>query len=178
MTNLFRIFIFLLLLSNIIFAQIIIDKKQNELNSFAIDYYYDTNKSLTIDEISKLKFKTKINNRFTFSYQKGNSWFKFKLTNKTNKDKLFLHMVEPFFEVMDFYEKKENTWIKKSSGRFVDLSGRDMYDISPVLILNIKPNTTKNFYIKMYSKFSQFGEFRINLHLLTITLCCIFINSR
>lgn len=172
-----RIFVFLLLFINISFSQISIHNNQNELSHFTIDYYYDENKSLTINEISKQNFETKINNRFTFSYLKGNSWFKFKITNKSNKDKLFLHMVEPFFEVLDFYEKKENTWIKKESGRFVKLDSRDMYDISPVLTLNIKSNETKIFYIKMYSKFSQFGEFRIYTKKSSIIKYRLLINS-
>lgn len=173
----FRIFIFLLLFSSIAFSQIVVDKKQNELNNFAIDYYYDANKSLTIKEILKQNFKEKINNRFTFSYRKGNSWFKFKVTNKTNNDKLFLHMIEPFFEVVDFYEKKENIWAKKQTGVFVKLDSRDMYDISPVVILDIKPNTTKTFYIKMHSKWSQFGEFRIYTKKASIVKYRLLINS-
>jgi len=177
MTNLFRIFIFLLLLSNIIFAQIVIDKKQNELNNFAIDYYHDEDKNLTFNEILKQNFKEKINNKFTFSYLKGNSWLKFEITNKTNKDKLFLHMVEPYFEVLDFYEKKENIWTKKPSGRFVELSSRDMYDISPVWVLNIKSNATKTFYVRIYSKFSQFGEFTIYTKKASIVKYRLLINS-
>ena len=177
MTNLSRIFIFIFLFSSISFSQIILNKKQNELNSFKIDYYYDASKSLTIDEILKLNFKMKLNNSFTLNYQKGDSWLKFEVTNRTNKDKLFLHMVEPYFEVLDFYEKKENTWIKKPSGRFVELSSRDMYDISPVWILDVKPNTTKIFYIKMYSKFSQFGEFRIYTKKDSIIKYRLLINS-
>lgn len=172
-----RIFIFLLLFSNITFAQIVIEENQSELNNFTIDYYYDENKSLTINEILKLNFKTKVNNHFTFSYQKGNSWFKFKVTNKTNKNRLFLHMSEPHFEVMDFYEKKEDIWTVKPNGRFEEIDSRDMYDISPVWTLNITPNTTKTFYIKMYTKFAQFGNFEIYTKKAPIVKNRLLINS-
>lgn len=161
MNNLFRIIIFLLLLCNLAFSEILVEGKQNKFNNFTIDYFYDANKSLTIDEILQQNFTTKINNKFNLGNRNGNSWLKFEITNNTNQDTLFLHIVESYFDLLDLYEKKDEGWSKKSSGRFAKLDERDMYDISPVFSLHVKKNTTKTFYVKMNAKFSQFGEFRI-----------------
>lgn len=177
MNNLFRIIIFLLLLCSVAFSQILIEDKQNKFDNFTIDYFYDANKNLTIDEVSKQHFTTKINNNFALGERHGNSWFRFEITNSTKEETLFLHIVESFFEILDLYEKDDESWSKKSSGRFVQLDERDIYDISPVFSLHVEPNTTKTFYVKMYTKFSQFGEFRIYTQSKPITKFRLILNA-
>ncbi|SFP71073.1 7TM-DISM domain-containing protein [Hydrogenimonas thermophila] len=172
-----QFFVILLYCFTSLSASIIIDNNDYEINKFKLPYFYDETRSLKIDQIEKFDFDQKTNNQFTFGYLKGNLWFRFDITNNSNKDEIILHMTEPFFDEVNLFELIQNRWYKHQSGLHIDLNLRDMYDISAVFVLKIKPGTTKRYYVQTYAKFAQFGEFKIYTNRAFVTNYRLFINS-
>ena len=103
--------IFLLLLFyTSLHANVTIYNEMQDINNFELDYYYDVNKSLDIKSIQKLDFKEKTSNFFTFGYIDGDSWFRLKVTNQSQSKDFIFQLVEPFFQHVHFYAKKNGTW--------------------------------------------------------------------
>ena len=142
-------------------ATVVVHEDSTKIDNFSLDYYYDNNRTLTIDEISKKTFDKTVSSQFAFGYLEGNSWFKLTLKNNTKNDSIILYLTEPFFEEVNLFKYQEEKWEKEGIGLFTHLDKRDINDISPAFTLKIEPNTTQTYYIQTFAQFAQFGEFQL-----------------
>jgi len=160
--NIFKIIFISLVFLNSLFATVTIEKDIKVMENFNIKYIYDETRKLSFHKIKQKKFTKIIDSQFTLGYKKGNFWFKIEIKNKSNKKDFVLYFTEPFFEKVDlFVLNDKGKWIKKTNGLFVPLHKRDIYDHNPAFYIDINPNKSKIIYIKTYSKFGTFGEFKI-----------------
>ena len=177
----FKIILVLFSFLTLTFSDIILKNDTAKVEKFSIQYFYDKTKKLDIDTIKNKEFKEEISSQFAFGYLEGHSWFKFTIQNNSKHNKVYLYMTEPFFEQVNLFEYKNDKWQVRKSGLTIKLKERDILDISPAFILDIKPNSQKTFYIKAQANFAQFGEFKIytnqediTQHRLFVTILYIF----
>ena len=156
-----RLLLFLVFLSNSLFADIILTDKTQKIANFTIPYLYDKTSEQTIDTIIKQKFERTSPSQFTFGYVEGTMWFKISLKNETKEDEFFIYFTEPFFETFNFYEYKDAEWKKSEAGLFRPLKDRSVANAHPVFMVKIAPQETKTYYFELSSKFAQVGEFKI-----------------
>lgn len=142
-------------------AALIIEHDTKKLENFNVEYHYDNTRVLNIEDMNKINFTKSVSSQFALGYLEGNSWFKFKIENKSRHHEIILYLTEPFFEEVNLFEQQKGEWIKRSNGLSISLDSRDMKDISPAFFINIEQNSTKTFYIQTFAKFAQFGEFHI-----------------
>ena len=151
----------LLLFINISFATLIVSEQNQELTTFNIPYFYDNNRSLSIEDISKLDFKQEVPSRFGFGHITGNSWFKFTIKNETQNPKVVLRFAEIWYEEFNLYHNKNSIWQKREAGLFVPLAQRDKEDSYPTFYLDIPIGETQTYYIEAFSKLTHIGAFSL-----------------
>ncbi len=157
----YRLFFVLLLSINFLYAKITISEGDTKIDNFNILYYYDKSQKLSIDQIKQIDFTKQIDSQFTLGYLSGNNWFKIEIENKSDKDDFVLYFTEPYFDQVNLYSLKNNTWIKKENGISIPLKNREIYHHNPAFEIKIKKNETKSFYIQTYNKVGNFAEFQI-----------------
>ena len=135
------------------------DKKS--FDNFTIEYLFDSSEKMTIKEISHTTFKKKIQNKFAFGYQKGNSWFKITVKNLSDKKRFVLSLDEALFETVDFYEYDNIHWKRTYNGFSVPLEEKSIESIKPSYLINLDYDESKTYYIKTYTKFPSLGKFQI-----------------
>ncbi len=151
-----------ILFINFLSAEIIIDNDMKKNDNFLLEYYHDEAQEMNISTIQKVKFST-TNNKFSFGYISGDSWFKLTIDNRSDKSDFILYFTEAFHKSINLFEYHQNTWTKEKSGILEYIKHGDIKDINPTFTLHIKPQTSKIFYIQIHSKakgkVTTFGEF-------------------
>lgn len=155
-----KIFIFILLFINTLFANIILNKEITKKSNFVLEEFFDSSKKITINEIENEKFET-IPSQFTFGHKRGNIWFKFSITNDSLNENFILNFSEPYYKEMTLFRKVDNIWQSEENGLIVPLKQRKVLNHNPTFSLKIKPNEMKIFYIKANSMLTSSGEFII-----------------
>jgi len=153
--------LFIVFLYNLSASGLVVDDSKTCYSDFPLSYYYDQNKSLSIEEVEKIKFHNTTPSKFTFGQLSGNMWFKLTIINNSKNDKIVLYLTEPHMEIVDFYTRVGEKLIKNSLGFKVPLYKRAVQHANPIFIAPIKTNAKQTFYVKTHSNFQQFGEFQI-----------------
>ena len=159
-----RLLLSLLMLATFLNASIIIDKGLEKIDNFEMLYYNDTSGSLSINDISKLDFNQTVSNRFTKSMVKGNSWFKFTVTNNSNNEDFLLNLNEIFMDKVNLYTMENGSIIKKKNGLNISMIDKEIRDPSPTFNLHIKKRDSKDFYIETHTKQNTLGKFTLYLN--------------
>ncbi|CAA6809542.1 MAG: Unknown protein [uncultured Sulfurovum sp.] len=144
------------------------DEMQN-INNFELEYYYDANKSLDINSIQAIEFKKKTSNFFTFGYIDGDTWFRLKVTNQSDTKQFIFQLVEPFFQHVHFYAKKNETWEHQEAGLTLYKEDKNEKNLSPLFTFDVEANTSSTIYIQLTpkagKKTSCFGHFNLETQL-------------
>jgi two-component sensor histidine kinase len=129
-------------------AKVTITHEMQEIEDFELEYYYDKNKTQTIETIQDIKFQKKTSNFFSFGFVSGNSWFKLTITNKSEAEQFVFQLVEPFFQRVYFYIPEDNTWtVEKSGLKFYEKEKNKKY-LAPIFTFKVEQNTTKTLYLQ------------------------------
>lgn len=110
---LMKIIIFLFLFIQISSANLTITNDTKVIDNFTISYFYDGNRTLSINDIIEKKFHKTISNQFTFGYVDGNTWFKITLRNLSKNNRFVLYFAEPFMEKFNLFSYQNNSWEKE-----------------------------------------------------------------
>ncbi|MBN2816201.1 MAG: GGDEF domain-containing protein [Campylobacterales bacterium] len=162
MNNIYtRILLFALLLSTSLQANLNLVNGVKKYDSFSIQYVYDENKTLNIDDIVIQKNMQEIPNQFTKGYKYGNAWFKIELTNKSKNEEFVLYFTESIWSQIDLYIQTDTGWRIEQNGLNIPLEKRTIKDSSPAFELHIPKDETLTLYIKGETIASQIGQFKI-----------------
>lgn len=137
-----------------------------EIKKFELAYYYDENKTETIESIQNINFKETTSNMFTFGFITGNSWFKLTIENQSDNSDFIFQLIEPYFQRVHFYTQKNGKWEQQYAGlKYYEKENKPQY-LTPMFTFNVKPYHTKTIYIqfapdKETAGFS-FGRFKLS----------------
>ncbi len=158
----YRIFLLIFLISNIIYASpIIINTHDKKIDDFSIKFYKDTTKKLTIKDIVSQDFTKEISSQFTFGYINANVWFKFEIENKSDVKDFILYFTEPYFDKVNLYTKKSNAWTEIKNGLSIPIKQRNIYDHNPTFNISLEKDKITTFYVLSEARVGNFAEFHI-----------------
>ena len=155
-----KYFFIFILLSNTLFANIIIPQDIQKTSNFQIESFYDESKTRNINNISNADFK-QTPSQFTFGHKKGNIWFKFTIKNMSSKNKFILYFNEPYYDNLNLFSKISNIWIEDKNGLKISINNRSIHHFNPSFPLEIEANETKIYYVQGSSKLTTSSEFEI-----------------
>lgn len=158
------LFLFLFLISNGSQAALNITDRSNKINDFSIEYLYDDNSSMTIEEVAKTPFSHEISNQFALGYWPGAAWFKITIHNQSLNNQFILYFTELFWTTLDLYTYNEEQWVISKNGLRASLSTRDIQDVNPSFPIQISPQHTATYYIRGTTVSSHIGEFQLLTH--------------
>jgi two-component sensor histidine kinase len=153
------IIIFCLLLNiNSLYASLDITKNLNCTNS----YYFDTNNTSKIEEISQKTFQKMDKNSFSFGTKRGDLWLKIACTNKdTNINNLILTINESFYETANLFTYVDNKFEKHSNGLLYPISKREVESKLLSFHINIPHGQSKVYYLQLNAKYNYIGKIKI-----------------
>ena len=161
----FRFLLWILLSTSLSLAQAILVDDIEKFDDFILEYYQDKEQKMTIETIQKIDFNQQTDNQFTFGYIGGDTWFKLHINNQSQNSRFVLHLNEPFFNEVNFFEPYQDHWKKQSGGLALFLETGDKREINPSFEFSIEPNSQKTFYIQTHAianvKGTSYGEFSI-----------------
>ncbi|MEA1917497.1 MAG: 7TM diverse intracellular signaling domain-containing protein [Campylobacterota bacterium] len=156
-----RFSLLLIIYVELLFGVVVLNDSLKVVDKFSISYLEDPTKELTINEVSKMPFKNRLENSFALGYKEDNLWFKIELENHSQYHEFILYFNEVFFEEMKFYDFIDKRWKEESAGLFTPLNERKIYDIHPAYEFTIKDAQKRTIYIQTYNKMGNFGRFEI-----------------
>ncbi|MFM7722007.1 MAG: 7TM diverse intracellular signaling domain-containing protein [Bacteroidota bacterium] len=87
-----------------------INSKQFRINTNPyLNYFHDSSKTLSIDEISKKEFRRNSDNTPNLGFTGGNHWFYLVVKNNYSDAKPLLEIQYPFYDTINVYIQYENT---------------------------------------------------------------------
>lgn len=148
-------------MANIIFASTLkLDDKKDIVN-FELGYFHDRTGKLDIKDVKKIRNLKKINNSFSFGYEKGNIWLKFSAINTLSKEiSKVIYFSEIFYNVFDFY-------VLNASGKLINIKRFGLLergktkDIPIAFRVSFKPYEKKIIFAKLNSVYSIVGSLKI-----------------
>jgi two-component sensor histidine kinase len=156
-----RILVFLSIVVSFLFANSDITiKEKDRYDNFQISYLKDNNSSLSINDISKIKFEKTTHNNFALGYTKGTAWFKFSVENRSLNKNFVLSLNESFYEIANLYYY-DKQWIKKSNSIFTNIEKRDIKTNHLAFDITLKPNKKQVFYLELKAKYAYFGNLEL-----------------
>jgi two-component sensor histidine kinase len=141
-------FFILLLFYTSLHAQVTIHNENQLLDYFELSYYYDENKTETIESIQNIKFTETTPNWFTFGLISGNTWFKLTIHNKSKNNEFVFQLIEPFYQRVHFYNQINGKWQKQYTGLKYYERDRNEKHLTPMFKFSIEANATKTIYIQ------------------------------
>lgn len=146
-------------------ANITIYDDMQTVERFELAYYYDENKTQTIESIQNTSFKQSTSNWFTFGFITGNTWFKLTLNNQSQSKQFVFQLIEPFYQRVNFYSRENGTWKEQQAGLKYYEKEKDKKLLTPIFRFLIEPNTTKTIYLQFApdraTAGSTFGRFHL-----------------
>ena len=155
------LFIIFFLISNGAQAALNITDRSNKITDFSIEYLYDDNSSMTIEEIAKTPFSDEISNQFALGYRSGTAWFKITIHNQSHNSQFVLYFTEPFWTMLDLYSYKEEQWVVSKNGLRTPLNTREIQDVNPSFAIQVYPQNTATYYVRGTTVSSHIGEFQL-----------------
>jgi len=120
----------------------------------------ETQKGLKIDEVKKMDFTSHKNN-FSLGYHKGDLWFRLKLSNYSDEDTFIVVLNEFFYEEAVLYYEQDKRLIKKINGLDIPLDQREVRSKEISFKLELEKNTSTTLYLRVWGKFSYFGQLNV-----------------
>lgn len=112
--------------------------------------YYETNKTFNQTSIQKVTFKPLLNSYLNKGFTKNTIWIKINITNNAdialNK---VLHLDNPTISYIRLYDKNKLLF---DTGSLKKKSTKDKVDINYAFDLNLTPNATTTYFLKLQSK--------------------------
>jgi len=152
---------FLMLVSNASQASLYITDTSKKFSNFTIEYLYDENNSMTIEDIAQTPFHQEIPNQFALGYRSGAAWFKITMHNQSHGNQFILYFTEPFWTTLDLYAHKDKQWITYKNGLEAPLNTRNIQDANPSFPIKISPGHTATYYVRGTTVSSHIGEFQL-----------------
>ncbi len=160
MTKLDRIILlFILFAANIAFAtNLPLYKVSGEslmLNDFEVGLIIDSNRNLSIDQISQIREMELVNSRFTITSIEEDYWFVFNIENtSTQSIEQIVGFDEAFMESADLYYRSDSGWHYEQNGVKQPINKRVLKNRCPVFQLTLAAGETKTVFLKIHSKFT------------------------
>ena len=156
-----KIFIYLFFFLSTLHANLLLQEGGKKYENFSIEYLYDINSSLSIEDIERMNFPQKIPNQFTKGYKSGTAWFKIEIVNNTNNQDFVLYFTEPFWSTLDLYTKENKSWNIQKNALNVLLKDRLIQDNNPAYPLKLQTNKKTILYLKGTTVAAHIGEFQL-----------------
>lgn len=153
--------IVLYLISNSSETPLSIVGSSEKINDFTVEYLYDADESMTIEDIAKAGFSQKIPKQFALGYRQGAAWFKITIENQSLNDQLVLYFTEPFWSTLDLYTSEEGRWVNYKNGLNASLNDREIQYASPAFTIEVSAEQTDTYYIRGTTVSSHIGEFQL-----------------
>lgn len=147
-----------IILFSSLMADIVLNIDTEKVENFTLSYFYDENKILDIEEISKKEFIETTPSQFSFGYINGATWYKVTINNQSDKQDYILSFLEAFSDNLNLYREEGGMFTKSEGGLSIPLERRELYDSNPSFNLSIKKGETKTYYIEASSRYSSAGE--------------------
>lgn len=158
------LFLILIAISTLSSANTTLQLQENieSYANFNIEYLKEkSDKTLTIDDVSMLKFNAIQKSAFSFGYCDKPIWFKFSIINdSTNPKEMILEISEMFHKTVDLYILSEPVFYEKN-GMSVPIDERKIKELNPSFTLLFDAKERKDVFIKIESTYSIFGEIKI-----------------
>ncbi|MDH3343547.1 MAG: sensor domain-containing diguanylate cyclase, partial [Gammaproteobacteria bacterium] len=134
----------------------------SKVNSdFIIEYLYDENSSMTIEEVDGTVFSQELSNQFAQGYRSGAAWFKINIRNQSRNQQFVLYFTEPFWTTLDLYVNEADQWIVYKNGLAVPLTARNIQDANPAFPLQLSTGQSATYYVRGTTVSSHIGEFKL-----------------
>jgi len=157
-----KLFLLLFLFStSLLNASLVLTDKFKKYDNFTLQYLYDENASLTIENVLKINFTQTIPSQFTQGYKYGNAWFKIKILNNSNNEDYVLFFTESIWSTLSLYTQKDSLWVVQENGLSIPPEERSIKDNFPAFHLHIPKGEVKTLYLKANTIASQIGEFQV-----------------
>lgn len=156
-----HIVVFLFFCTALILASVTLTHEEAKYDSFSLQYFYDENNRLDIDDIAKKEFTQTLHSQFSLGYRSGTSWFRLDLTNHSKNKDFVLYFTEPFWSKLDLYTKTNDTWKLQKNGLDTILQERSIQTSNPAYKLHLLPGESTTLYVKGQSVSGHIGEFKV-----------------
>ena len=128
------------------------DEKSTYPLGTQLEYFIDSHCAATIDTIQKDAYDTKFigsnSEVLNFGFDNKSIWLRFKIHNTSNKNKKWILEIDhPVIDIIELYEIKDGSYIKKNNGESVSTKMRDINYVNPCFNIELGSNETKTFYI-------------------------------
>lgn len=153
--------IILALASHASAATVTVTGTEHKISDFSIEYFYDENNSMAIEQVAGKEFSQEISNQFALGYNSGAAWFKISVDNQSQNPRFVLYFTEPFWTTLDLYTKEDGQWLIHKNGLAVPLAARSIQDVNPAFPLEISPGNTATYYVRGTTVASHIGEFQL-----------------
>lgn len=156
-----KIFALLLLCSVTLHATVNLRNNIEKYEHFTLEYLYDEDSVLAIEEIEQREFPDLLPSQFTKGYRSGTAWFKIDLINQSINEDFVLYFTEPFWSSFDLYVKKNGAWDIQKNGLDILLNNRSIQDNNPAFKMHIPSNESRTFYVKGTTLSGHIGAFEV-----------------
>ncbi|WP_373029525.1 EAL domain-containing protein [Sulfurovum sp.] len=156
-----KILLFLLFCTVTLQAAVALTNDKQKYDNFSIQYFYDENNMLDINDIEKTHFTNSIPSQFSQGYYSGTAWFKINITNHSDHKDFVLYFTEPFWSKLDLYTKNNGSWNVQKNGLEVSLQERSIQENNPSYKLHLNSGESVTYYIKGQTLSGHIGEFQI-----------------
>ncbi|CAA6807873.1 MAG: Unknown protein [uncultured Sulfurovum sp.] len=163
-------FFILLLCFTALQANITIHNEMQRVESFELAYYYDENKTQSIESIQNIPFTKSTPNWFTFGFITGNSWFKLTIHNQSQNKEFIFQLIEPFYQRVHFYSQENGLWQQQGSGLKKYQQEKSNKYLTPIFPFEIEPHSSKTIYIQFAPDKETAGSTFGRFHLATQTV--------
>jgi len=146
------------LLSTVVFANVVLENKEVNVQAFEVGYYIDHSKKMDFDEIKHQSF-TVDKNKKSFRSNSTNLWIKVKVHNQSShKQKLFLHHNNAYrLKQIKFYETQNNRVLNSFDINLSDpTESQKMYGTDAIYPFSLNVNESKTIYIEATSFIYQY----------------------
>ena len=160
-----KLYIFFLLLFNILYAEPIvkINTSAVSIDEFKMGYFIDKSETMSFDKVQQQKF-TQGSNNLTLGITANVTWVKIILVNDTNSNKeLFLHNAVAYHaEAIHFYEVEDNTLLNNIRFEPRHYVNTEKMDGAEALYrVKLEPGQTKSIYMQSHFLAYQLIELSI-----------------
>lgn len=134
--------------------------------SDSVEIFRDSTASIPLAEITQKQFYKSTKDHFLFPYSDDIFWVRFNVKNTDSLQKEFtLVWSNPLVEQLDFYisdNANMQAALHKQQKIITSERDRKFIDQDPKFIFELKPNHTKNIYIKLTCKRGHYAQLRLH----------------
>ncbi|HSZ71117.1 MAG TPA: 7TM diverse intracellular signaling domain-containing protein [Cytophagaceae bacterium] len=128
------------------------DTSEKKIIGDQVYTFEDHTNSLNIQDIARQPLKHNINLVPNFGVSESTFWVQFTIINHTQKNKLLLEISQPIIDDITLYTPLQGSYTSQNAGDKFPFTNRFYQYPNFVFDLNIKPEETKTFYLKVKSE--------------------------